>query len=81
MRFLVVADIHYALKQFDWLLDVAPHYDAVVIAGDLLEISHMVDRRAQIIVMRTYLSRIAESVENSYPNEGHPSGLVESHAA
>jgi len=60
MRFLVVADIHYALKQYDWLLDVAPHYDAVVIAGDLLEISSMVDLRAQIVVLRTYLRRIAE---------------------
>ena len=59
MRFLVVADIHYALKQYDWLLDVAPHYDAVVIAGDLLEISSMVDRRAQIVVLRTYLRNLA----------------------
>lgn len=60
MRFLVVADIHYALKQFDWLLRVAPKYDVVVIAGDLLEMSSMVDRRAQIVVLRTYLSKLTQ---------------------
>ncbi|WP_223478872.1 metallophosphoesterase family protein [Oricola indica] len=60
MQFLVVADIHYALKQYDWLLEVAPHYEAVVIAGDLLEVSSMVDRRAQIVVLRTYLRSLGE---------------------
>jgi Icc-related predicted phosphoesterase len=60
MRFVVVADIHYALQQYDWLLKVAPHYDAVVIAGDLLELSSMVDRRAQIIVLRNYLAKLSK---------------------
>jgi dihydrofolate reductase len=30
---LFVADLHYALKQFDWLLANAAQYDAVVIGG------------------------------------------------
>lgn len=60
MRLLVVADLHYALKQYDWLLDAAPDFDAVVIAGDLLEIASMVDIDAQIVVVRTYLRKLTE---------------------
>lgn len=60
MKCLVTADIHYALKQFDWLVEVAPDFDHVIIAGDMLEISSMVDRRAQIVVVRAYLERIAQ---------------------
>lgn len=58
MKLLMIADIHYALRQFDWLVAVAADYDVVVIAGDLLEIAHSVDRRAQIVVVRTYLERL-----------------------
>ena len=47
MRLLAVADLHYSLPQFDWVLEVAPDFDVVVLAGDLLELSSIVDRRAQ----------------------------------
>jgi Icc-related predicted phosphoesterase len=60
MKLLVVADIHYSLKQFDWLLSVGPDFDAVVLAGDLLELSSSVPRSAQTVVVRTYLEQIAE---------------------
>ena len=59
MRCLFVADLHYSLPQFDWLLQVAPRYDLVVFAGDALEISSTVDYRAQTLVVRKYLQRIA----------------------
>jgi Icc-related predicted phosphoesterase len=59
MKILVVADLHYALKQFDWLLANAPDFEAVVIAGDLLEIASIVGVDAQIVVIRTYLKRIS----------------------
>src|SRR5229473_4723071 len=36
MRCLVVADLHYSLPQFDWLLSAAPHFDLVIFAGDAL---------------------------------------------
>lgn len=55
MRCLVVADLHYALPQYDWVLDVAPRYDLVIIAGDHLDLSSMVDWRAQTVVVRKYL--------------------------
>lgn len=60
MRCLVVADLHYSLPQFDWLLSAAPHFDVVIIAGDALDIGSVVDFHAQIIVVRKYLARLAE---------------------
>ena len=44
MRGLLVSDLHYALKQFDWVHAVADRFDLVVIAGDSLDISSV--RRA-----------------------------------
>src|SRR5205085_4887311 len=55
MRCLVVADLHYSLPQFDWLVSAAPHFDLVVFAGDALDIGSMVDFRAQIVVVQKYL--------------------------
>ena len=50
MRLLVVADLHYSLPQYDWVLGVAPDFDLVIIAGDHLDLSSIVDVRAQIVV-------------------------------
>jgi len=61
MRCLVVADLHYSLPQFDWLVSAAPHFDVVIIAGDLLDIGSIVDFHAQIVVVRQYLARLAAS--------------------
>jgi Icc-related predicted phosphoesterase len=60
MRCLVVADLHYSLPQFDWVLSAAPHFDVVIIAGDALDIGSFVDFRAQIVVVRKYLARLSE---------------------
>lgn len=59
MRCLVVADLHYALPQFDWVLNIASRFDVVIIAGDALDIGSIVDFRAQIVVVRKYLERLA----------------------
>ena len=59
MRCLFVADLHYSLPQFDWLLQAAPRYDLVVLAGDALDVGSIVDYRAQTLVVRKYLQRIA----------------------
>jgi Icc-related predicted phosphoesterase len=56
MRCLVVADLHYSLPQFDWLLSAAPHFDLVIFAGDALDVGSFVDFRAQIVVVRKYLT-------------------------
>lgn len=39
MKLLFVADLHYALKQFDWLVAEAGNYELVVIGGDLLDMA------------------------------------------
>jgi Icc-related predicted phosphoesterase len=59
MRCLVVADLHYSLPQFDWLVAAAPQFDLVVFAGDALDIGSIVDFRAQIVVVQKYLSMLA----------------------
>src|SRR5216683_2127027 len=59
MRCLIVADLHYSLPQFDWLLSAAAQFDLVIFAGDALDIGSAVDFRAQILVVRKYLSRLA----------------------
>jgi Icc-related predicted phosphoesterase len=59
MRCLFVADLHYSLPQFDWLLKAAAGYDLVVLAGDALDVGSIVDFRAQTLVVRKYLQRLA----------------------
>jgi Icc-related predicted phosphoesterase len=58
MRLLAVADLHYSLPQFDWVLEIAADFDVVVLAGDHLELASIVDRRAQSVVVRKYFSRL-----------------------
>jgi Icc-related predicted phosphoesterase len=59
MRCLFVADLHYSLPQFDWLSKAAARYDLVVLAGDALDVASSVDYRAQTLVVRKYLQRVA----------------------
>jgi Icc-related predicted phosphoesterase len=59
MRCLVVADLHYSLPQFDWLVAAAPQFDLVVFAGDALDVGSIVDFRAQIVVVQKYLAMMA----------------------
>jgi Icc-related predicted phosphoesterase len=59
MRMLLVSDLHYTLKQLDWVVATADDYDLVVVAGDLLDIASRVEPDAQIAVVLQYLARIA----------------------
>lgn len=61
MRLLVASDLHYTLPQLDWILDQSPDFDAVVLAGDLLDVSASVPLETQIVVIQTYLRKLAES--------------------
>ena len=58
MKILVASDLHYRLKQFDWLASQAGSYDALIIAGDLLDISSPINLSIQIVVMKKYLRKI-----------------------
>ncbi len=60
MKMLFVADLHYALKQFDWLFAKAPEFDTVVIGGDLLDLASPLDLETQIVVIEKYLLRISQ---------------------
>ncbi len=60
MKILVVSDLHYRLKQFDWLTDQASNFDAMIIAGDMLDISSYLDLSVQIVVMKKCLKAISE---------------------
>lgn len=55
MRCLVVADLHYSLPQYDWVVNVAARFDLVIIAGDHIDLSSQVEGRAQTVVIRKYL--------------------------
>ncbi|MCP5524480.1 MAG: metallophosphoesterase [Verrucomicrobiales bacterium] len=55
MRLLFVADLHYSLKQFDWLKEHAADFDAVLIGGDLLDLSSALDADVQIAIVEKYL--------------------------
>lgn len=58
MKILLVSDLHYTLKQLDWLDRVATEFDVVVMAGDHLDIASAVALEAQIVVMLKYLQKV-----------------------
>lgn len=62
MRVLFVSDIHYSLKQFDWLCAAASGFDLLVIGGDLLDLGGHADLDTQIVVVEKYLQRLGKNV-------------------
>jgi len=60
MKILFVADLHYELKQFDWLLAHAAEFDLVIIGGDLLELGSTLETDVQIVVVEKYLARLSQ---------------------
>jgi Icc-related predicted phosphoesterase len=71
MQILVVSDLHYTLKQLDWVAAAAPEYDLVVVAGDLLDIASIVDPDAQIAVVLEYLTRLASRTKVAVCSGNH----------
>src|SRR6187402_197981 len=61
MRMLFVADLHYTLRQYDWLTANAGDYDLVIIGGDLLDLSSSLNFDIQIVVVEKYLRRIRQN--------------------
>lgn len=59
MRVLLASDLHYQLRQYDWLIAAAPQFDAVVIAGDHLDASLAVPGAVQIVALRASFAAIA----------------------
>jgi len=61
MKCLIVSDLHYNLKQYDWVFKQSASFDIVIIAGDLLDVASIASPQAQIIVITKYLSRLKEN--------------------
>lgn len=59
MRILAIADLHYALRQFDWVGEHLERFDLLVLAGDLLDLGSSVDLDVQELVVQGYLRRFA----------------------
>lgn len=61
VRLLLVADLHYSLPQFDWVVAHAAEVDLVVLAGDHLDVASAVPLEAQSVVVLRYLSLLQEA--------------------
>jgi Icc-related predicted phosphoesterase len=59
MRILLASDLHYKLRQYDWLAAAAPGFDAVVVAGDHMDIASPVPAEVQIAALSASLSALA----------------------
>ncbi|AOS43148.1 Calcineurin-like phosphoesterase superfamily domain protein [Lacunisphaera limnophila] len=59
MKLLAVSDLHFGLTQFDWVVQQAGSYDAVILAGDLLDLGGHLDLDSQITVVVKYLRTIS----------------------
>jgi Icc-related predicted phosphoesterase len=56
VRILLVSDLHYSLRQFDWVVESCADVELVVLAGDHLDISSMVPLDAQALVICEYVA-------------------------
>jgi Icc-related predicted phosphoesterase len=59
VKVLLVSDLHYRLRQLDWLFHRAAAVDAVMIAGDLLDIRSQVALDVQAVAVRAALRELA----------------------
>jgi Icc-related predicted phosphoesterase len=60
MKILHVADLHYTLKQFDWLVAQRPQYELIIIGGDLLDLGGFLEREVQTVVVEKYFQKLAQ---------------------
>ena len=60
MRILLTSDLHYKLRQYDWLLRAAPDFDAVVIAGDHIDAQSSLPGGVQITALSATFSALAQ---------------------
>jgi Icc-related predicted phosphoesterase len=61
MRLIFLADLHFSLKQFDWLLARSSEYDLIVIGGDLLDLGSSPGLDIQITVIEKYLDLLTKN--------------------
>jgi Icc-related predicted phosphoesterase len=59
MRVLLTSDLHYTLRQYDWLIRAAPGFDAVVIAGDHIDAFLPVPSEVQIAALSASFTAVS----------------------
>jgi hypothetical protein len=60
MTILVTADLHYQRPWFDWLIREASRFEAVLIAGDFLDMFSAESRTAQAREAQNWLRHLSE---------------------
>jgi predicted MPP superfamily phosphohydrolase len=70
---LIIADLHYHKPWFDWLLREAPRFEAVLIAGDLLDMFKAELRIVQAREVQSWLKRLSEITEVAVCSGNHDS--------
>jgi Icc-related predicted phosphoesterase len=71
VRLLLVADLHYTLPQYDWVVQHAPEFDIVVVAGDHLDVGSTVPLDAQAVVMLCYAELIHAATKVVFSSGNH----------
>ena len=61
MRILLTSDLHYKLRQYDWLIGAAAGFDAVVVAGDHIDAFLPVPTDVQIAALTASMGAVARS--------------------
>jgi Calcineurin-like phosphoesterase len=62
MKLLITADLHYRLHWFRWLIEEAPNFDLVCIAGDLLDMFKSETQTEQARESTRVIRRLADIV-------------------
>jgi hypothetical protein len=71
MHLLLVSDLQYNLQQLDWVVQAAPRFDPVVLAGDCLDVSSPVPLDVQTLVLRRYLGLIGKASRLALASGNH----------
>jgi Calcineurin-like phosphoesterase len=80
MRLLLTADLHFRLHWFRWLIEQAPDFDLVCIAGDLLDMFKSETRIEQSREIRSLIRLLADVVPVAVCSGNHDNaGRLVSH--
>jgi predicted MPP superfamily phosphohydrolase len=80
MKLLLTADLHYRIHWFRWLIEQAPDFDLVCIAGDLLDMFWTESRTEQAREIRTLIRKLADIVPVAICSGNHDNaGRLVSH--
>src|SRR6476646_8826214 len=61
MRILLTSDLHYKLRQYDWVIGAASNFDAVVIAGDHIDAFSPVPGIVQIAALSASFTAVSRA--------------------